>query len=52
MDRGAWGPRPWGPEELNTTELNPKWGLTFYLSFPIGSPFSLGGIAHIMSTGG
>ena len=25
MDRGAWCPRPWGPEELDMTELNPKW---------------------------
>ena len=44
-DRGV--PKSW--TQLNLTLSG---DLTFYLSFPIGGPFSLGGIAHIMSAGG
>ena len=40
------------PKSWTRLSLTLSGHLTFYLSFPIGSPFSLGGIAHIMSAGG
>ena len=40
------------PKSWTRLNLTLSGHLTFYLSFPIRSPFSLGVIAHIMSAGG